>query len=132
MKIGLVYDLRSEYLAAGFPPADVAEFDSEETLNALVGALVHLGHQPEQIGHAQQLCERLVAGARWDLVFNIAEGVRGRCREAQVPALLELYNLPYTFSDPLVCALTLDKSLTKRLVRSAGLNTPASLLIAEK
>ena len=57
------------------------------------------------------------------MVFNIAEGLSGRSREAQVPAILELYGLPYTFSDPLVCAATLDKAVAKRLVRSAGVAT---------
>jgi D-alanine-D-alanine ligase len=58
------------------------------------------------------------------MVFNIAESVGGRCREAYVPALLEMYGVPYTFSDPLVCALTLDKSMAKRIVAQAGLPTP--------
>ncbi|MCF7838458.1 MAG: ATP-grasp domain-containing protein [Candidatus Marinimicrobia bacterium] len=131
MHIGLCYDLRADYLAAGFAPEDVAEFDSEETLGAIESALARLGHQPERIGNARRLCERLAGGARWDLVFNIAEGLYGRCREAQAPALLELYDIPYTFSDPLTCALTLDKALAKRLVRAAGLNTPADLLVAD-
>jgi D-alanine-D-alanine ligase len=63
-------------------------------------------------------------------VFNIAEGLRGRSREAQVPALLELYDIPYAASDPLVCALTLDKGMTKRVVRDAGLNTPVFAIIS--
>ena len=72
-----------------------------------------------------ELARRLAAGERWDLVFNFAEGVRGRSREAQVPAVCELYDQPYTFSDPLTCAVTLDKSLAKRLVRDHGLPTRA-------
>jgi D-alanine-D-alanine ligase len=62
-------------------------------------------------------------------VFNIAEGVGGRCREAQVPALLELYGIPYTMSDPLACAATLDKAVAKRLVREAGLLTPRFVVV---
>ena len=56
-------------------------------------------------------------------MFNIAEGLHGTGREAQVPALLDAYRIPYTFSGPLVMALTLDKALTKRVVRDAGLAT---------
>jgi D-alanine-D-alanine ligase len=63
------------------------------------------------------------------LVFNIAEGLRGIAREAQVPAILDLYEIPYTFSDPLVLALTLHKGLTKVVVRAAGLATPDFALI---
>src|SRR5690606_12034238 len=59
-----------------------------------------------------------------DVVFNIAEGFKGRNREAQVPALLELLDIPYTGSDPATLALTLDKALAKRVVRDAGIPTP--------
>jgi D-alanine-D-alanine ligase len=65
-----------------------------------------------------------VAGDRWDLVFSIAEGLGGRSREAQVPALLELFAAPYAFSDPLVCAATLDKAVAKQLAAAAGIRTP--------
>ena len=65
-----------------------------------------LGHAPERIGGIRPLTERLAAGARWDAVFNICEGLKGVAREAQVPALLEAYDIPYVFSDPLTLALT--------------------------
>jgi D-alanine-D-alanine ligase len=58
------------------------------------------------------------------LVFNVAEGVSGRSREAQVPCVLEAFGVGYTFSDPLVCAATLDKAVAKRLVHAAGVPTP--------
>ena len=64
-----------------------------------------------------------------DLVFNLAEGVRGRSREAQVPAVCEMFDQPYTFSDPLTCAVTLDKALAKRLVRDHGLPTAPFVLV---
>lgn len=128
-RIGLVYDLRDDYLAQGFSEEATAEFDSEITLRSIEDALRALGHRPERIGHVRALCARLVAGDRWDLVFNFAEGLHGRSREAQVPALLEAYDIPYTFSDPLTCAVTLDKAVTKRLVRDAGLNTPGFHLV---
>jgi len=121
--IGLAYDLRTDYLAEGYREEEVAEFDSEETIDALDRAIVSLGYRTDRIGNARTLCRRLVAGDRWDLVFNIAEGLRGRSREAQVPCILELYGIPYAFSDPLACAASLDKAVAKRLVRSAGIHT---------
>lgn len=121
--IALCYDLKADYLAAGFSPEAVMEFDEEETIDALAGALGELGHRVERVGRGVELAKRLAAGERWDLVFNVAEGVRGRSREAQVPAVCELFDQPYTFSDPLTCALTLDKPLAKRLVRDSGLPT---------
>jgi len=59
-----------------------------------------------------------------DIVFNIAEGLEGRNREAHIPALLEFLNIPYTGSDPLTLSLTLDKSMAKRIVMSEHIPTP--------
>jgi D-alanine-D-alanine ligase len=122
-RIALTYDRKEDYLAAGFTPEAVMEFDTEETIGALERSLQELGHTVLRVGRGTDLARRLAAGERWDLVFNIAEGVSGRSREAQVPAVCELFDQPYTFSDPLTCALTLDKSLAKRLVRDHGLPT---------
>jgi D-alanine-D-alanine ligase len=94
----------------------VAEFDSAGTIAALEQTLQTLGYTVERIGNGLTLAQQLAAGKRWDLVFNFAEGVSGRSREAQVPAQLELYGVPYTFSDPLVSALTLDKAMTKQVI----------------
>jgi D-alanine-D-alanine ligase len=123
LSIGLCYDLKEDYLEAGFAPEDVLEFDSEDTVVGLENALAGLGHTVERIGRGQELARRLVGGERWDLVFNICEGVWGRSREAQVPALCELFDQPYTFADPLTCAVTLDKAAAKRIVRDHGLPT---------
>lgn len=124
MLIGLTYDLRGDYLAAGYSEIETAEFDRGDTIDAIEAALRRLGHRTERIGHVRQLARALVDGKRWDLVFNIAEGLGGFGREAQVPALLEAWNIPCTFSDPLTCALTLHKALAKRVVRDAGVPTP--------
>jgi D-alanine-D-alanine ligase len=124
MKIGLTYDLRQEYLAAGYGEEETAEFDRPDTIDAIEAALRGLGHETDRVGHARQLVARLAAGDRWDLVFNICEGLRGPAREAQVPALLDVYDIPCTFSDPLRMALCLHKGLTKVAVRAAGVPTP--------
>jgi D-alanine-D-alanine ligase len=124
LTVGLVYDLRDDYLAQGFSEEEVAEFDAAVTIAALEQTLASLGYRVERVGNGRTLAGQLAAGQRWDLVFNFAEGLYGRSREAQVPALLEMYGVPYTFSDPLVCALTLDKAMTKRVLQSAGLPTP--------
>ncbi|MGQ9574722.1 MAG: D-alanine--D-alanine ligase family protein [Thermoguttaceae bacterium] len=129
MHIGLTYDLRAEYLAAGYGEEQTAEFDRPDTIEAIQEALRALGHQPDPIGNARRLVERLACGDRWDLVFNIAEGFSGIGREAQVPAILDLYQIPYTFSDPLVMALSLHKGMAKAVVRDAGIPTPDFALV---
>ena len=131
LSIGLVYDLRNDYLAQGYSEDAVAEFDSEETIDSIERAVVSLGHRTDRIGNARSLCSRLVAGDKWDLVFNIAEGVSGRSREAQVPCILELYGTRYTFSDPLVCAITLDKAMAKRVLLAAGLATAGFAVVTK-
>ena len=123
MRIGITYDLRADYLQAGYSEEDTAEFDRPDTIAALSDALGALGHEPAPIGNIRQLAARLVAGERWELVFNITEGLHGFGREAQVPALLDAFGIPYTFSDPLTAALTLHKGMTKRVVRDIGLAT---------
>lgn len=124
MRVGLTYDLRAEYLAAGFGEEETAEFDRPDTVEAIELALKSLGHQTDRIGHVRQLVERLARGDRWDLVFNIAEGMYGIGREAQVPAVLDAYQIAYTFSDPLVMSLSLHKGMTKQVIREAGVPTP--------
>ncbi|EKD39994.1 MAG: hypothetical protein ACD_75C00212G0001, partial [uncultured bacterium] len=124
MKIGMTYDLRAEYLAAGFGEEETAEFDRPETIAAIENALRLLGHETVRIGNIQSLVKRLAIGERWDLVFNIAEGLYGFGREAAVPALLDSYRIPYTFSDPLVLTVTLQKAMAKRVIRDLGIPTP--------
>lgn len=129
MKVGLTFDLRKHYLERGFTEEETAEFDSEATIGFLEETIKSLGHQVTRIGNIYELTGLLSAGHRWDLVFNVAEGLYGRSREAQVPAILEAFNILYTFSDPLTLALSLDKAAAKSVIRDAGLPTPDFFLI---
>ncbi len=129
MRVGITYDLKDEYLAAGFTDEEAAEFDRLDTIRAIEDSLRALGHEPEPIGHLKQLAVRLLAGERWDLVFNIAEGLYGLGREAQIPALLDAWRIPYTFSDPMVLSLTLHKAMAKHVVRDCGIDTPDFMLV---
>jgi D-alanine-D-alanine ligase len=123
MRVGFVYDLRDEYRALGYSEEDCAEFDTVGTIDALAGAIERQGCEVMRVGRGVVLAERLASGERFDLVFSIAEGLGGRNREAQVPALCELFDQPYVFSDALTMAATLDKAVAKRLVRDAGVAT---------
>jgi D-alanine-D-alanine ligase len=124
VKVGITYNLRDDYLQRGFTKEEVAEFDTEDTIRGIEEALLGLGYETERIGGLEALIERLLAGRRPDMVFNICEGMYGLGREAQVPAVLDAYRVPYTFSDTMVLAVTLHKGLTKRIVRDLGVLTP--------
>jgi D-alanine-D-alanine ligase len=131
MRIGVTYDLKSDYLALGHSEEDAAEFDSEVTIDAICDVLHAQGWQVSRIGHVKKLVEKLAAGERWDAVFNFCEGSKGVSREAQVPAILEAYDIPYVFSDPLTLAVTLDKAMAKHVARDQGVPT-ADFAVIEK
>ncbi len=123
MKVGITYDLKEDYLKEGFSDEEAGEFDRPDTIDAIDNTLVQLGYVTERIGKVKQLVSMLEAGKRWDIVFNICEGMYGIGREAQVPALLDAYNIPYTFSDTMVMSLSLHKGMTKRIIRDCGIPT---------
>jgi D-alanine-D-alanine ligase len=131
MKIGLTYDLRSWYTDRGYSMDETAEFDKQETVDALENSLRLMGHETDPIGNTFQLIDALAAGKRWDMVFNIAEGLYGDGRESVVPAILDQYKIPYVFSGPVIMGLSLNKHLTKLVVASAGVPVSPGCLITE-
>ena len=125
MRIGLAYDLKDDIEAGRDIPEDaLEEYDSIKVVRSIARSLRSLGHRTIYLGGGRKFLENILK-ARVDLVFNIAEG-RGslRSREAQVPAILEMLSIPYTGSDPLTLAITLDKPLAKQIVIAAGVPTP--------
>lgn len=120
MYIGLTYDLRDDYLNHGYSMEETAEFDRMETIQALEDTLIELNHKTVKIGHIKYLIDFLSKGNRCDLVFNIAEGLSGNGREAAIPAILDAYCIPYTFSDPLLLAISLHKPTMNRIIRDHG------------
>jgi len=125
MKIGLAYDLKTAVEARPDAPDDEAEeYDPPDTINALASEIEGLGHQVVHLGGGNEFLRR-IGSANVDLVFNIAEG-KGtyRSREAQVPSVLEMLGIPYSGSDPLTLAISLDKPMAKQVVLSAGVSSP--------
>jgi D-alanine--D-alanine ligase len=117
LRVGLTFNLKREGGIAE------AEFDSPTTINAVAEAIESLGHTVVQLEAKPDLPRRLLA-TKPDVIFNIAEGFRGRGREAQVPAMLELLGIPYSGSDATTMSLCLDKGLTKQILRASGIATP--------
>jgi D-alanine-D-alanine ligase len=108
-----------------------AEFDSAETVQSIAEGLRAGGHEVETIevtGPASHLAAR-IEGFGPDLIFNNAEGRRGRTREAFYPAFFEELGFPYTGSDAYVLTVTLDKWLTKLVLAQRGIDTPRGRLV---
>jgi len=133
MRIGLSYDLK-ETIATQQSSCDDAfeEYDSLETVELIAKALEAEGHTVTMLGGGGEFLSKLLH-EKVDFVFNIAEG-RGthRSREAQVPSILEMLDIPYSGSDPQCLAICLDKPLTKKLVASEGVSTPNWFVIKDR
>jgi D-alanine-D-alanine ligase len=120
---GLVYDLLGSYPRRPDDPADVdVEFEPETTVELLEAAVRQLGHRPVRIGNPQALLDRLGKGElpALDVALSIAEGTRGRDREAWAPVLLQMAGVPALGSDALTLSVTLDKAWAAALVAAAG------------
>jgi D-alanine--D-alanine ligase len=128
LRVGLAFNVKRTKPELGGNNDGEAEFDSPETIEAIAAAIRTHGHDVVMLEATPELATRLRPGTL-DVVFNIAEGMRGRSREAQVPALLELIDVPYTGSDPATLALALDKGLAKRIVKQAGVQTPTWVVL---
>ena len=125
MRIGITCDIQGHSAVSADASDDLEEeFDKPETVNAIAAVLRELGHEVEMLGDGPQMLRRVLDDPP-EFVFNFAEGTGiSRSREARVPAVLEMLGIPYSGSDPLTLAATLDKDCAKRLVQSAGVKTP--------
>ncbi|NQT95622.1 MAG: ATP-grasp domain-containing protein [Candidatus Omnitrophica bacterium] len=130
-RVGLTYDLRTDYIfKPGDPPDINAEFDHPSTIDMIADAIESGGHTAVKVGNVDNLLKSL-DGLDVDIVFNICEGMHGRNRESQVPMLLELRGIPFVGADPLSLGITLDKIITKKILKSHGIETPAYIEIKD-
>ncbi len=124
MRVGLAYNVKPADPPDHLPEDAFEEYDSEATVGHLCDALSRLGHDVRRLPAGGGFVDALRRESP-DIVFNIAEGEGGRCREAHIPAVLEMLSVPYVGSDPLTLSVTLDKPMAKRLVAHDGFPTPA-------
>jgi len=124
--VGITYDLKSDWQTASDDPLDAAaELDGHRTIECLKAALESAGHTVVRIGGARHLIGRMTANdLKVDIVLNISEGFKGRNRESQVPAILDLYNIPFVGADALTLGVTLDKVVAKKCFIAEGIPTP--------
>ncbi len=139
--VGLTYNLKSgskngeqngrSAVPEPIAPDAEAEYDDITTILAIKKALEGNGCRVTLLEADKDLPVK-VAEAKPDIVFNIAEGIYGRGREAQVPALLDFYKIPYSGSDATTLCIALDKSLTKRLLSTYGIKAPKGRVITRE
>lgn len=124
MIVGFTYDLKDDYrVGPDDPPDKLAEFDIPETIDLVAKAIEDSGHKVVRLGNVFKLLS-LGTWPQVDIVFNIAEGLSGRNRESQIPAILDAMNVPFVGSDALTMGLTLDKLLAKKIFLAEGVLTP--------
>ena len=124
LKVGLTYNLKRQVSSEGRLPKDFfAEFDDEDTVDAIADALEKGGCYVEKIEADETVYSKLMEH-RPQIVFNIAEGLRGESRESHLPALLEMLGIPYTGSSTLTLAISLDKGMTHKVLRSSRIPSP--------
>lgn len=130
MHIGIACTLKPDAPPPAGSPDDLhEEFDSPATVKAVGDVFRTLGHTVSELGDGRPLVEALLKNPP-DLVFNFAEGSGvSRSREARVPAVCEILGVPYTGSDPLALAVSLDKDMTRRVAESLGVTVPKGITL---
>jgi D-alanine-D-alanine ligase len=138
LRVGLTFDLkpanaeRNPSSKSNFGINDYfAEHDTEETVSLIENALKSRGHEVIRIGPAKELLKRALA-LKCEIVFNIAEGLSGRNRESEAPAILEAFGIPYSGSDALTLSLSLDKAISKKIFTYYNIPTPPYFECANK
>jgi D-alanine-D-alanine ligase len=122
MRVALTYNLKKKDETK---PLDYfSEFDSQDTINAIISALANKGHEVEPVDVESSNLFSYFRNRRLDIVFNIAEGKCGKFRESEIPAILDYLNIPYTGSNTFSLALALNKALTKKILKAENIPTP--------
>ncbi|KAF3915615.1 hypothetical protein ABW21_db0208229 [Orbilia brochopaga] len=131
LRIALTYDSKADQIARGCTDEEASAYASTVLIDSVSQSLKRLGHEVIDVSHVKNLAKRLVAGEgdHWDMVFNLSEGVFGNAKEVQVPALLEAYRIPYTFSDAACVALAADKAKTKMILQYHNIPTAPFFLV---
>jgi D-alanine-D-alanine ligase len=130
MKIAIVYNRESENVVNLFGLPN-REKIGMKTIQRLTNALKKGGHQvislegdKNLVDHLEGFMPRVVKGERPGMVFNVSYGIQGQARYTHVPSILEMVGIPYVASGPLAHSLSLDKVVTKMILRQHGLPTP--------
>ncbi|HSX39236.1 MAG TPA: hypothetical protein VLI92_01460 [Candidatus Saccharimonadales bacterium] len=130
MNIAFAYNVKNNKPSLEVKDETDGDFDSPETIDGMIKAIQDLGHSVIKIEADDTAFTQLKENkTNIDLLFNIAEGLKGDARESQIPLFCEILGIPYTHSSPTTHAIKLDKEYTKLLLRGAGIRVPNSIRV---
>nr|CBH37123.1 putative D-alanine--D-alanine ligase [uncultured archaeon]CBH37244.1 putative D-alanine--D-alanine ligase [uncultured archaeon] len=133
MKVALLYNGIKRDMLINSALDKIAELDSSETIDYVREALMADGNEVILIEADGDAYGKLKEERRdIDIVFNIAEGLRGESRESYIPAICDMLEIPYTGSGVLTLGLCLNKVRTKEILRYYGIPTPDFWLFRSK
>ena len=130
MKVAFVYDDQDDYLVEN--KIEYADFCLKEEADLIINALEKLGHIVSVVKGKEQLKKNIYKISEMDLVFNKTEGFKSRNREGLVPAVMEMFDIPFVGTDAYGFSLSLNKYHTKLIARDKGILTPDFLLIEDE
>jgi D-alanine-D-alanine ligase len=130
VKVAIVYNRNSQSVINVFGMPN-REKIGMKTIDRLADALRKGGHQvtafegdKDLIDKLEDFMPRVVHGERPGMVFNVSYGLQGQARYTHVPSILEMVGIPYVASGPMGHSLSLDKVVTKMILKQNGLPTP--------
>ncbi|WIF95700.1 D-alanine--D-alanine ligase family protein [Caminicella sporogenes] len=120
-KIGIITDVSRETVRKSIE----SKYEDEQknsTLNS-VKEVLEKKYEVEIYKADESLMLKLKEN-RPDLVFNLSSGIVGESRQSQVPAILEMLQIPYTGSGILTHSLALHKGIAKKIFMQNQVPTP--------
>lgn len=130
MVVAFCYNVKKSSPSLDPSQQEDIEFDDINVVNSIRSAIESLGHEVIMIEADLNAYDKLRKNKeKIDIVFNIAEGLGGDARESQIPIFCEMLGIKYTHSGPTTHAIKLDKHLTKKVLKSDGINVPGSVVV---
>ncbi|KAI8712463.1 ATP-grasp domain-containing protein [Fusarium sp. LHS14.1] len=131
LTVAFIYDRKVEHIAHTESPDEYSDLADDVTIGGITEALERLGHRVVHVPGLKALIKDIAANKHknWDVVFNYSKGSHGTARESQVPAILEEYQIPFTFSDAETLAICSDKGKTKMVLSHYKVRTSPYIVV---
>lgn len=133
MKYNIVAEFRENYPSLISGASVYNDYVSKKSMADFCEAINRAGFECSYFGGMNELMSAYMEHADIsDTIFiNYNYGLPAPFKRTQCPTLLELMNAKYSGADPFVALLVNDKEFTKKVLRSANVLTPCSVLALE-